>query len=122
MPHLGIRYTPMHPLSAEDDHVDIVLDCEATVLIVDGGGYEERALAIRARTPQVTVVSIGPAADFHDIMKDFAVAAAVRPSELVGPFGASFHAYQRFGCRLTSCSFEHRILQRAANRRFAVCG
>ena len=33
---MGLRYTPLHPLAAEDDHAFIVDDAEADVLIIEG--------------------------------------------------------------------------------------
>jgi fatty-acyl-CoA synthase len=72
---LGVRYTPMHPLAAEDDHVDIVNDSEASILIADGAQFAERARAICARTSHLQVLSLGPAGDLRDILQDAAVAA-----------------------------------------------
>jgi fatty-acyl-CoA synthase len=32
---MGIRYTPLHPLAAEDDHAFIIEDAEIDALIVE---------------------------------------------------------------------------------------
>jgi fatty-acyl-CoA synthase len=46
---MGLRYTPLHPLAAEDDHAFIVEDAEAGALIVEGGKFAERGRAIKNR-------------------------------------------------------------------------
>lgn len=46
---MGLRYTPLHPLAAEDDHAFIVDDAEIDALVVESGKFSERGLAIRAR-------------------------------------------------------------------------
>jgi fatty-acyl-CoA synthase len=50
---MGLRYTPLHPLAAEDDHASIVEDAEIDALIVEGKKFAERARAIRARVSRV---------------------------------------------------------------------
>ena len=45
---MGLRYTPLHPLAAEDDHAFIVDDAEASALIVEGAKFAERGRAIKA--------------------------------------------------------------------------
>ena len=78
---MGIRYTPMHPLAAEDDHVHIVSDSLANLLIVDSDKFVDRARAIRARVPSLgSVLSIGPCDAFEDIA---ARIDAATPSPLV---------------------------------------
>ena len=46
---MGLRYTPLHPLAAEDDHAFIVDDAEADALIVEGAKFAERGRALKAR-------------------------------------------------------------------------
>jgi fatty-acyl-CoA synthase len=87
---LGVRYTPMHPLAAEDDHVDIVNDSEASILITDGAQFAARAKAIRARSPHVQVLSLGPAGDLPDILED---AAAAAPASLTNQAESEDIAY-----------------------------
>jgi fatty-acyl-CoA synthase len=48
---MGLRYTPLHPLAAEDDHAFIIEDAEIDALIVEAGKFGARGLAIRARVP-----------------------------------------------------------------------
>ncbi|HEX7790599.1 MAG TPA: AMP-binding protein, partial [Afipia sp.] len=43
---LGIRYTPLHPMAAEDDHAFIIEDAEIDLLIVEGAKFGPRGLAI----------------------------------------------------------------------------
>ncbi len=50
---MGLRYTPLHPLAAEDDQAFIVDDAEAVVLIVEGAKFAERGRAIKGRAPRV---------------------------------------------------------------------
>ena len=56
---MGLRYTPLHPLAAEDDHAFIVDDAEALALIVEGEKFAERGRAILgpgAASPASSVV------------------------------------------------------------------
>jgi fatty-acyl-CoA synthase len=48
---MGLRYTPLHPMAAEDDHVFICEDAEIDALIVEAGKFAPRGLAIQARVP-----------------------------------------------------------------------
>lgn len=78
---MGIRYTPMHPLAAEDDHVHIVSDSLANILFVDPGKFGDRARAIQDRVPSLgAVLSLGPSDLFDDIS---ARIDAALPSPLV---------------------------------------
>ena len=45
---MGVRYTPLHPMAAEDDHAYIIEDAEIDVLIVEGAKFAPRGLAIGA--------------------------------------------------------------------------
>ncbi|MFX5743323.1 AMP-binding protein, partial [Acinetobacter baumannii] len=46
---MGMRYTPLHPLAAEDDQAFIVEDAEIDLLIVEGAKFGARGQAIRSR-------------------------------------------------------------------------
>ncbi len=50
---MGLRYTPLHPLAAEDDHAFIVDDAEAAALIIEGEKFSERGHAIKGRAPRL---------------------------------------------------------------------
>ncbi len=50
---MGLRYTPLHPLAAEDDQAFIVEDAEVDALIVEGAKFAERGLAIKSRSPRL---------------------------------------------------------------------
>ncbi len=77
---MGLRYTPLHPMAAEDDHAFIIEDAEIDVLIVDGEKFAARGRAIKARVPGLKhLMSFGPAEGAHDIL---AAAAAVSPAPL----------------------------------------
>lgn len=58
----GIRYTPLHPLSAEDEHAFVLEDCEASLLLFDARKFVERSARLRERVPSLALVrSIGSA-------------------------------------------------------------
>ncbi len=66
---MGMRYTPLHPLAAEDDHAFIVEDAEIDVLIVEAGKYDGRGLAIRRRVPGLKhLLSFGPMEGATDVL------------------------------------------------------
>ena len=66
---IGMRYTPLHPLAAEDDHAFIVEDAEIDVLIVEGAKFGDRAEALKRRVPALKhLLSFGPAAGCHDML------------------------------------------------------
>lgn len=73
---MGLRYTPLHPLAAEDDHAFIVEDAEIDLLIVEAANFADRGLAIRARSPRLNhLLSFGPMDGARDIvaaLRDFA--------------------------------------------------
>ncbi|MEZ0220587.1 MAG: AMP-binding protein, partial [Tardiphaga sp.] len=48
---MGLRYTPLHPMAAEDDHAFILEDAEISALIVEAGKFAARGLALRSRVP-----------------------------------------------------------------------
>jgi len=78
---MGVRYTPLHPMAAEDDHAFILEDAEIDLLIVEGAKFGPRGLALKARVPSLrTIYSIGPMDGMRDVMPDLATAA---PAPLV---------------------------------------
>ena len=74
---MGLRYTPLHPLAAEDD-----------ALIVEPGKFTARGLAIKARTPSLKhLLSFGSMQGAVDVRLRFrhaAVAPLVDESETDG--------------------------------------
>ena len=40
---MGVRYTPLHPMAAEDDHAFIIEDAEIDALIVEGAKFARAA-------------------------------------------------------------------------------
>mgnify|MGYP001960095587 CR=1 FL=1 len=46
---MGVRYTPLHPMAAEDDHAFIIEDAEIDLLIVEGAKFGPRGMAIKSR-------------------------------------------------------------------------
>ena len=78
---MGLRYTPLHPLAAEDDQAFIVDDAEAAALIVEGAKFAERGRAIQARAPRLKhLLSFGPMDGGRDLARRDAAAA---PAPLV---------------------------------------
>jgi fatty-acyl-CoA synthase len=73
---MGLRYTPLHPLAAEDDHAYIVEEAEIDLLIVEGSKFAERGRAIRARAAGLKhLASFGPMEGARDLLaalSDFA--------------------------------------------------
>ncbi len=69
---MGMRYTPLHPLAAEDDHAFIMEDAEIDALIVESGKFAARGLAIRARVPGLRhLLSFGPIEGARDILAEW---------------------------------------------------
>ncbi len=69
---MGLRYTPLHPLAAEDDHAFIVEDAEIDALIVEAGRFSPRGLAIRARVPGLKhLLSFGAVDGARDILAEW---------------------------------------------------
>ena len=78
---MGLRYTPLHPLAAEDDQAFIVDDAEAAALIVEGAKFAERGRRIKARAQRVRhLLSFGPMEGARDLGGEM---KAVEPAALV---------------------------------------
>jgi fatty-acyl-CoA synthase len=74
---MGMRYTPLHPLAAEDDHAFIVADAEIDALIVEADKFAARGATIKARTPSLKhLLSFGPMQGAIDVRDGFRSAAA----------------------------------------------
>ena len=68
---MGVRYTPLHPLAAEDDHAFIVDDAEAGALIVEGAKFAERGRSIKNRVPRLKhLLSFGPMEGARDLVAE----------------------------------------------------
>jgi fatty-acyl-CoA synthase len=77
---MGLRYTPLHPMAAEDDHAFIIEDAEIDALIVDADQFAVRGRAIKARVPGLThLMAFGAAEGALDIL---AAARAATPAPL----------------------------------------
>ena len=91
---MGVRYTPLHPMAAEDDQAFIMQDAEIDALIVEAGKFSERGLAIKARVPGMRMLlSFGEVEGARDLLADF---AKVTPAPLVDegdPAGIVWLAY-----------------------------
>lgn len=91
---MGLRYTPLHPLAAEDDQAFIVEDAEIDLLVVEGEKFAARGRAIQARVPVLKhLMSFGPMEGARDIL---IAAADAEPAPLVDesePEGLGWLAY-----------------------------
>jgi fatty-acyl-CoA synthase len=68
---MGLRYTPLHPMAAEDDHAFIIDDAEIDALIVESGKFATRGLAIRSRVPGLKhLLSFGAVDGARDLLAE----------------------------------------------------
>jgi fatty-acyl-CoA synthase len=68
---MGLRYTPLHPMAAEDDHAFIVEDAEIDALIVEAGKFAPRGAAIRSRVPGLKhLLSFGVVEGARDLLAE----------------------------------------------------
>ena len=78
---MGLRYTPLHPLAAEDDHAFIVEDAKIDALVVEAGKFAARGQAIRARVASLKhLLSFGPVDGARDLLAEW---PAMAPAPLV---------------------------------------
>src|SRR5271170_918715 len=78
---MGLRYTPLHPLAAEDDHAFIVEDAEVDALIVEGAKFAEGGRSIRNRVPRLKhLLSFGPMEGGLDLVAEM---QSMQPAPLV---------------------------------------
>ena len=55
----GLRFTPLHPLAGEEDHVHVIGDAELDVLFFDAEKFGARASIIKSRLPSLNIFSFG---------------------------------------------------------------
>lgn len=60
---LGVRYAPLHPLGALDDHAFICEDSEARLLIYDGDAFEGTARSLAPRVGRTLHLGAGSVGD-----------------------------------------------------------
>ncbi len=66
---MGMRYTSLHPMAAENDHVFVVEDAEIDALVVDGAKFAERGRAIRSSAGGLKhFLSLGPVDGAVDLL------------------------------------------------------
>lgn len=108
---MGMRYTPLHPMSAEEDQAFIVEDAGTSILIVDGETFAQRGLAIKARVPQLKyLMAIGPAGDIPDIVN---ACEGVAPAPLINESGGGDVAWLAYTGGTTGRSKGVKMLHRA---------
>jgi fatty-acyl-CoA synthase len=78
---MGLRYTPLHPMAAEDDHAFIIEDADIDALIVETGKFAARGIAIRNRVPGLKhLLSFGAVEGARDLLAEMGDA---KPAPLV---------------------------------------
>jgi fatty-acyl-CoA synthase len=74
---MGVRYTPLHPMASEDDHLFIIEDAEIDLLIVDAARFEARGRAISSRARGLRhTLSFGSMENATDILVEIESAKA----------------------------------------------
>lgn len=76
----GLRFTPLHPLAGEDDHVHIIGDAELKVLFFDPEKFGARAVAIKSKVADLDILGFGPSPLAEDAI---AALSSLRPLELI---------------------------------------
>lgn len=66
--HLGIRYTPLHPMGSLEDHLFVLDDAEIDVVVYDPRFFSERADELRTKSAVRTVVSLGEDGQNRDLL------------------------------------------------------
>lgn len=74
---------PMHPLAGLSDHVHVVRDAKADVLIFDAERFGARAAEIAAEVPQLKLIALGPSQLAQDLCE---LARRFTPAPLVAPY------------------------------------
>ena len=91
---MGLRYTPLHPMAAEDDQAFIIEDAEIELLVVEGAKFGPRGLAIKSRVPKLKhLMSFGPMEGVRDLLPDLATAAPAPLADDGDAGGIAFLAY-----------------------------
>ena len=91
---MGVRYTPLHPMAAEEDHAFIIEDAEIDALIVEGAKFAPRGAAIKARVPQLKhLLSFGPMEGARDVLPEVASAKAAPLIDVSDARDIGFLAY-----------------------------
>jgi fatty-acyl-CoA synthase len=73
---------PMHPLAGLADHVHVLQDAKADVLVFDAGRFTERAAELAERAPGVKLIAFGKsplAADLTELAAGFAAGPLAAP-------------------------------------------
>jgi len=73
---------PMHPLAGPADHLHVLRDAQADVLIFDASRFEQRAQDLAAALPKLRLIALGKSAIAEDLC---ALAERFTPTRLVPP-------------------------------------
>ncbi|MCP5432987.1 MAG: AMP-binding protein [Alphaproteobacteria bacterium] len=88
---IGLRYTPLHPLGGEDDHVFVLEDAEISVLVVDDHRFAARGRVLKERVKSLrSLFTIGPTDFGIDVTSEMArfapqpIVVEARPEDITG--------------------------------------
>jgi fatty-acyl-CoA synthase len=73
---------PMHPLGGLPDHLHVLLDSRADVLVFDPGRFGARAAELAERAPGLKLIALGESPQAEDLCR---LAARFTPAPLVAP-------------------------------------
>ncbi|MET0389480.1 MAG: AMP-binding protein [Polyangiales bacterium] len=73
---------PMHPLASAADHLHVLTDAKADVLVFDASRFSERAAELAGRVPGLKLVAFGESSVAEDLCK---IAAGFAPAPIVAP-------------------------------------
>ena len=76
----GLRFTPLHPLAGEEDHVHVIGDAELDVLFFDAEKFGARASIIKSRLPSLNIFSFGASELAEDAL---AILEGLPPLDLI---------------------------------------
>lgn len=78
----GAMYLALHPLGSLSDHLAVLDEAKVDLLIIDASQFSERAKAIAARHPAMTIRSLVGDTEISDIGT---LAASLAPKKLIAP-------------------------------------
>jgi fatty-acyl-CoA synthase len=73
---------PMHPLGGVADHLHVLTDAGADVLVFDAGRFNERAAELQQRAPGLKLIAFGASNIADDLCK---LAETFQPARLIAP-------------------------------------
>lgn len=91
---MGLRYTPLHPMASEEDHLFVLEDSETTALVVDAENFKERGERLQTKATGVqTVFALGGLAGTIDLIAAADAASPVPLRDGSAPEGIAWLMY-----------------------------